>query len=71
MPPFIKSWLLHNMFELSTVIGFVILVRELLAFNTSILMVGISLMLIFISDTKINGYIQSRTPGLKAWIEKL
>lgn len=71
MPPFVKSWLLNNMFELSTVIGFVILIRELLAGSSSMLMIGIALMLIFVSDTKINGYIQSKTPGLKAWIQNL
>lgn len=71
MKSLIKNWLATNLLELSTWIGALIFMREFFARNPSALMIILALVLIFASDAKINGFIQSKTPGLKKWIENL
>lgn len=71
MKTFLKTWAATNMLEMSTWIGLIILVRELMAFNPSTLMVILALVLVFVSDAKLNAFIQAYTPGLKKWIENL
>lgn len=71
MKSFLKSWAATNAMEFSTWIGMVMLVRELIARYPSTIMVCLSLVLVFVSDAKINGFIQAKAPGLKKWIESL
>lgn len=69
MSSFLKSWAATNMLEFSTWIGLIMLIRELLARNPSTAMAILALVLVFVSDAKINGFIKAKAPGLKAWIE--
>lgn len=71
MPSFLKNWLATNMLELSTWIGAIMFIREMLARNPSTIMLVLALVLVFVSDAKINGFIQAKAPGLKKWIESL
>lgn len=71
MKSVLKSWLATNLLEMSTWIGFIIVLRELLASNASTLMLVLGAVLVFVSDAKLNAFIQKYTPGLKKWIESL
>lgn len=51
--------------------GLIIVIRELLSVDASTLMLVVGLTGILVSDTKLNAYIQAKSPGIKKWIESL
>lgn len=71
MKAFIARWLATNIIELSTWIGFVMFFREFFAVRPSTLMMILALVLVFVSDAKLNAFIQAKVPGLKKWLESI
>lgn len=67
----LKRWFLSNMFELSTWIGLIILVMELLRRDTSMLMLILAGFLLIVPDTKLRQFMLKRAEWLKPYIEKL
>lgn len=65
------NWLVTNMLEMSTWVGLIIFFREAGAYSPSTIMIVLALVLIFVSDAKLNAFIQQKTPRLKAWLESL
>lgn len=67
----IKNWLATNVMELSTWVGLIMFIREFFSINGSTLMMVLALVLIFVSEVKLNAYVQRKAPSIKRWIESL
>lgn len=65
MKSLIKPFLLNNMFELSTWVGFAMFIREILSFHPSTVFTILALVLIFVSDSKLKEFITLRAAPLK------
>lgn len=67
----LKKWALSNIFEVSTWAGLFIVVRELLAFNSSLVMLALGVTLMVISDSRLNALILKYARPLRNYIETL
>lgn len=70
MKSIIKTFLTNNMLELSTWIGFIILVREMFAVYPSAFMSCVALILILVPDSAIRNFIAEKAKPIKDLIEK-
>ncbi len=65
MKSIVKSFLVNNMFELSTWVGLAMFIREVLSFHPSTVFTLLALVLIFVSDSKLKEFITLRAAPLK------
>lgn len=67
----LKKWALCNIFEISTWVGLVIVVRELMAPSSSVLMLTLGVVLMVVSDSRLNLFILHYARPLRNYIDQL